>query len=175
MALRLTSSDKHASNLKAERELCHARGDTFSSLGFTCDVHTVAGCHTKCGVLMKDDISGLLNMALSLAASSYMRKFRQCLIDVVEERLVFLHGRPPHSAVEYRQHAMDLFLARGPDWRARRSMLALVLPGDWRNEDQVEYYFHMPGVDDRVPEAELRQVIAAGVVRLKTSGCRVTM
>ena len=47
MALRLAASDKHPSNMKAERELCGARSDQFSSLHCNCDMHTAAGCHTK--------------------------------------------------------------------------------------------------------------------------------
>ena len=114
---------------------------------------------------MKDDISSLLHMSLCLSASSSMRQFRECLIEVVKSRLVFLHGRPPHSAAVYRQHALDMFLARGPDWMVRRSMVTLFLPGDWRNEEEVEYYFHMPGIDDQLPEEDLKPVIAAGVAR----------
>ena len=102
------------------------REATFSNLCFTCDVHTVAGCHNNWAAPMAGDITGLLNIALSLAASNYMRRCRQCLVDVVQERLVFLHRRPPQSAIEYTQHAMGLLLARGPDWRARRSIVAAV-------------------------------------------------
>ena len=61
MPLRMVCTDKGSANFVAERIVQAARGPEWSSLAFTCDMHTAAGCHTKTSLLVQDDISALLN------------------------------------------------------------------------------------------------------------------
>ena len=164
LPLRLATCDKDASNLKAEREIAQERGDPWAHLAFTCDVHTAAGCHTKVATLVQDEISGILHLALSLCASGHMGQFRRCIIEYVEERMLILYGRPSASAIEYKMQIMDLFLARGSDFRVRRALVQSYLPGDWRNHEDIEYY-RSPGMDDDLDDETLRGIVAHGVVR----------
>lgn len=162
---RLATSDKSAANLKAEKALVSERGPCWKGISLTCDMHTAAGCHTKTSVLVAEDITGVLHIALSLCSSGYMRKFRRCVFDDVKDRLVFLHGRPPISAEEYRLYIFNVFLPDTPQNKLKRTLAQLYLPGDWRNDDEIEYYFHTPGTDDRLSEECLRISIAQGIVR----------
>ena len=165
LPVRLATSDSHPSNLKAERDMARVRGGAVGHLFFPCDMHIAAGCHTKVAALVKDDVSSLLAVSLSLCLAGSMRQFRKCVVEDVKERLVFLHGRPPHSAAKYKEHVMDLFMSRGPDVRLRRSLAQLYLPGDWRNDAEIEYFYQSPGSDDVIDETHLRAVIARGVAR----------
>jgi len=165
LPIRLATTDKGSANSTCERILTQRRGDKWSNPIWNCDVHTVSGCHTKVAVLVKDDVSALLHMALGLQLTGNMIRFRRCVIEDVRSRLVLLHGRPPVAAAAFREFVLDLFLARGPDFQVRRAMIQVYLTGDWRNDAEVEYYFQQPGLDDQIDEGKLRHMIALGVAR----------
>ena len=165
MPVRKVTTDKGSANFVCERSLMKDRGDQWAHLGMTCDVHIASGCHTKTSALVQDDISGLLHCALGLHLSGNMLTFRKCIIADVRERTRFLHGAPPQAAIDYRRYVLGLFLARGPDSRARRAALPVYLSGDWRNREQVEYYFQTVGVDDAIDRYVLSHMIGIGVAK----------
>ena len=129
LPLRLATSDKAKANVKAEAELAAERGPTWSSQWHPCDIHTVAGAHTKTAALVEADISYIVNMCLSVAATGMMRRFRQCIVADVAHRLEFVHGRPPIAAAKYKERILDLFMARGPDIHMRRMLVHIYLSG----------------------------------------------
>ena len=169
LPMRLCTTDKGSANSVAERILMSRRSGSWSHLQASCDVHTAAGCHTKTSVLVSKDVSSLLHMALGLQLTGNMQKFRRCVIEDIRSRMVWKHGTPSQSATAFRRHVLDLFLARGPDYRARRASLQVYLSGDWRNQQHVEYHFHNPGMDDQLDRRKLAHMIALGVARTLTS------
>lgn len=165
LPVRLAASDKNAANVKAEKGLVRDRSNPWLGFSFFCDIHTAAGCHTKTAKLVESDIKGLLNISLSVLLTGNMRRFRRCMRADIVSRLSLLHGRPPARAEEYRQHALELFLSRGPDYLFKRSLIQVYLPGDWTNHDEIEFYYHSPDAEGLMDEQDLRETIADGVVR----------
>jgi hypothetical protein len=89
---------------------------------------------------MQDDISGMINYALSHELGTAMVRSREAIRSWVKSHIEIKHGTPPVSARRYAYQLMRLCLSRGT--RLVRKILALkLLPnGDWRNHDAVEIY-----------------------------------
>jgi hypothetical protein len=69
--LRLSTTDRHSSNLACERELSRSLGDNnFSVLHQTCDIHVVARIHTRVFSMVEEHITGILRRSLSLSVSA---------------------------------------------------------------------------------------------------------
>ena len=110
-AVRHSSSDKYTANLAAEK---HLSGD----LPGMCLLHTYCGIHrlyTCTSTSMKNsdaDVTGVLNLALTLGSSGSVAGLRQVLCRILLERLVVRHEEAPEDAdtVSYREGLFDTFM-----------------------------------------------------------------
>ena len=90
--------------------------------------------------LVSEDISGLINFALSLNIGSSLLTFRRCLASVVEERLALVFGHPPREVLEHQAFVLQLFGRTGTKVMERQHILQGLRLGDWRKTDVVEVY-----------------------------------
>ena len=75
---RLATTDGDGAIAKAERSM--ANSDSRSMMmHLTCDVHRVSGIGRKIADLLSADVSGMIQLALSLSTSGAMRSFRRLL------------------------------------------------------------------------------------------------
>ena len=103
--LRLSTTDRHASNLACERVLSQNMGDSsFSLIHQTCDVHVVSRIHTRVFSMVQEHITGLLRHSLSLSVSANMNLFRRAIRLEIHRRggVKLIQGQPPLSAQQYR-------------------------------------------------------------------------
>ena len=121
-------------NLKSQRNNC---------LGYMCRYHVII-CHHSTWNWVFDildaELSGMLNLCLSVKFGAHMKKFRSCLVDVITERLVIHEGLPAADAILHRHKILRLYLSRGKNATTKRCILRLVPNGDWRNHKQVEFW-----------------------------------
>ena len=65
----IATSDRLAANMKAERELCRERGPGWLHLHAICDVHRVSTMQSRSLGHVKDLVSRLVHLSLSLRMS----------------------------------------------------------------------------------------------------------
>ena len=152
LEVRIVMSDRLAANMKAERELCRERGPGWLPLRASCDVHRVSTLQSRSLDHVKDLVSRLVHLSLSLCMSEHVKRFRACMRTVVE-------GACSAEAADYRSYIWELFLARGQFAAKRRSLLWAKCNGDWRNKNAIEHY-----VDPTRPFAQTRSYISRQVV-----------
>ena len=95
---------------------------------------------SKCFNLTSNDVSGLLNFALSLNTGASLLTFRQCLAEVVAERLELVFGRIPQEVLDHQSFILDVFGQTGTKQAERRHILQGLGLGDWRNTSSIEVY-----------------------------------
>eukprot|EP00959_Pyramimonas_sp_CCMP1952_P089810 1879404-Pyramimonas_sp.AAC.1 len=102
--VRCVCSEKASSNLLAEKSIAADRAGSWSTLPFTCDVHTTAGTHSKVFEgLMGSKVSALINCSLSLQIRANLNASRMCLRAVIRKRLVPVRGGISKEANNYKQ------------------------------------------------------------------------
>ena len=113
MKVRMATTDMHPGNVAAERLLMMARPG-WSHLHFGCNVHVAARAHSKTFSLVPNEISGLLNFALSLSQGTALVQFRKALVKVLGSKLRFLYGKADEQANQYRCWVLDVFARKAP-------------------------------------------------------------
>ena len=164
MRVRAATSDRLAANLKAERALAAERGLGWVSLQSACDVHSVAGAHTKALAFVSEFISLMVNLSLSLRLHGNMRRFRACLKQLIAAKLVIKQGESSREARDYREFCLKLFLARGSFAAKRRMLLWLWCNGEWRNPDAIEHYVDPRSAPEHREPAYISKMIAEAIV-----------
>eukprot|EP00971_Amphidinium_carterae_P341413 6480195-Amphidinium_carterae.2 len=155
LKVRVASTDAAASNIVCERQLMETRDDQWTSMQLFCIVHVTAGILTKTMTLVDDDVSGMLNYALSLNGAGSTLDFRKALAAVVMKRpFIVQRGLPPLDVVEYNKFIIALFGSTGTRVAEREAILERVCTGDWRKTGAIEVYVPV-GVC--VDENKLRQ------------------
>ena len=120
MKLRLATTDMHPANFGAERRMMQQRPG-WMHLHFNCNIHIAALAHSKTFSLAPTDIAGLLNFALSLSHGAALQQFRRALVQVLEQRIQFIHGVPPPAAVKHREWVLALFAQTGANKEVRHT------------------------------------------------------
>ena len=162
--------DKASSNAPAERTVVGRRGPDWKSSLLPCGVHITATCHTRTfsHLELKRDVSGLLNIALSVRDGTRFTLFQDCLRDVVQERIEILAGRPSAAAVHYRRTIMRMFVPKTGHHDVSTMLLSSLPNGDWRNSERVEFF-------PDVGPAELRGMSREDVGAFVAEGCLVAL
>eukprot|EP00971_Amphidinium_carterae_P134771 2670820-Amphidinium_carterae.2 len=161
---RLVSLDRAAYNTKAEAAHAINRGPGWVTALFYCDAH---GCSNAVGktvdALQTSKVSGIIAMALILRQGSALKFFKQCMQDVILEKLLLLRGHAPVSAVKYKEKVMQIFMS-GPSSTFLDKLLMWKLPnGNWQRRDCIEYY--LPGHVERIPsKSELAAMLVGGLM-----------
>ena len=161
--LRLSTTDKHSSNLLCEQMLAkELAGADFCVVHQTCDVHVVYRVHIRVFALMDDHITGVVRHALSLSNSAHMNIFTKAVRIVIRERggVRLIQGTPPLDAQRHRATRLKLFAARWRNVIVRRLLLVVLPNGDWRSR-QVELYVPF---DSQLTRDRAEVVVANGLV-----------
>ena len=163
IATRAAALDRAPANDLCERIIQQQRGQPWQRVVLDCTVHLAATGHklTFLKTELANDISGMLNVALSVRVGAQFQVFKRCLRSEVQSRLCFLRGRPPPEATRYRDAMLELFL-RGDNTQenaARRAILQAVPIGDWRTQDRIEIY--IPGDVEVDPDSYAESISAA--------------
>lgn len=109
LRLSLPVTDRHASNLWAEKQMCKAHEACDWKVWHNfCTVHR-ASTATKAGLsLVEGHISGVLSIGFCQQFGGTTAKLRKILEEIISERLVIRHGPP--TCEEHRHFIYDLFL-----------------------------------------------------------------
>ena len=170
---RLPTTDHYAANVRAELSILkdlREKSLAWGLLHLLCDVHKAHTCAARMFLLVKRDVSAIIDLALSTNQLGDFALMRRTLVQVVAQRLVIRQGRPPEHLQRYKLKVLDLYLStegRKQGLRTRRlqrASLLLVANGDWTKNDCVEHYF-MPGTSPPMPI--LRQVLQGNQELLK--------
>lgn len=133
----VSTTDKDAAIAKAFNR---PPGDGCAELRFGCHVHVASSVIGKASNCMKDDISSLVHLTLSLNQPGAMQHFRKLLRKTVAKVKVFV-GVPPQQHTEYRQQVLDmLFEGCEATDRVRRSVIDALANGDWTNHRVIEHW-----------------------------------
>lgn len=165
---RVVCTDKHPSNLAAERDMARGRSGDWSLLHIECEVHKTSGCYTKTFALLEDNVKGMIHCALSLQSGSAMSRFRACLKEEIASRFEVLHGQPSRDAINYKEQMMRIFVQHGAHVPMRQILLAVCPNGDWRSA-KVQYYVQQGPGQPQTEEAMLEHVTAGLVTALAAS------
>ena len=95
-----------------------------------------------------------------------MARFRRSLAKVLVEStpVQILRGRPPETAVNYRNFILELFASTGSNVALKKYLLQRLPNGLWTRTDRVEVYVE-PGIEVDEPKLQ-RQVITALLICL---------
>ena len=145
--VRATTTDQAAANHSAETAFMQGRSEqNWAHLHLPCNMHIIAKAHSRSFDIVQNQISGMLNFALSLSLGGNMLKFRVSLIAVVRQRLQIIVGHPPADAQAYRQFILSHFCSSGRNLAVKRFLLEHFANGDWRCKDAVQLYVE-PGLE----------------------------
>eukprot|EP00971_Amphidinium_carterae_P228582 4533811-Amphidinium_carterae.1 len=142
--IRAACTDRAGSNIAAEKQICATRAGKWLGHHLYCELHCLATVVKRSiDQLASEQVSGMLHLALSLRQGVALSVFRRSLQEVLEERLVLLHGHPPLEVVSHREQMMSIFLShRGTS--LLHQMLPTCLPnGNWKDKTRVEYYLSL--------------------------------
>ena len=173
----LVNTDEYAANFKAERSLALEQ-PKFHHSHYGCDVHRIARSIKHQLNRVDGHISGMLSGALAMGEAGSARSFRDCLSQVLEDRLVLRYGNPPEHCMEHTISVLNLFLPM-PDstfasqekppsqvalarMKRQRAVLLFFLNGNIGNESQVEHYTPFHHMErNKVLDAMQRFLVAA--------------
>lgn len=136
--IRLTTTDGATTNFKAERSIVRD-SEGWQSIHLDCIVHTTSGIHTKVFGLVREEVSGMLAVSLSLSHSNQMTLFRLAFQRVLRRMLVLDSSDLGSDAIAYREMVLDLFFGRDIEVAEHRTALGRLLGGDWREKGRVVY------------------------------------
>lgn len=108
-----------------------------------CDLHRGALVAKKIYRLMPFEMTGIINISLSLKAPGGMRKFRKILRRVLSDRLVVLHGSPGPQADRHREAVLDMYVTvdqQRPSSLSKRLIISRLANGNYENTREVEHY-----------------------------------
>ena len=139
--MRVTTTDQAQANFAAEKTLVASRGKDWGSLHLPCLMHILAKVITKSFNLCEDQITGVINLTLSLSLGAQMTKFREALAEVISNQLSVVSGHgPPQDAEDYRSFVMKTFCSVGKNLKVKQFLLQSFPNGDWRKRGVVEVY-----------------------------------
>ena len=79
LKVRTATSDTLAANMKAEKELCRERGPGWLHLHASRDAHRVSTMQSRSLYHVKDLVSRLVHLSLSLRMNEHKKRFRACM------------------------------------------------------------------------------------------------
>lgn len=172
MSVQMVNTDRHASNIKAEKAIHADSKGLWVKSHYPCDHHDTASSLGKALGLagMQRHVAGMLAAALSMQGAGETLEFRKALCTVIDSRLDIRVGRRPEGIAQaHREAVLDTFLPlKGPraskkSRRLRylqRFILNTCLNGDLQNSDAVEVYVtsFLPDID------KIKQIIHRFVV-----------
>ncbi|CAK0878432.1 unnamed protein product, partial [Prorocentrum cordatum] len=165
--LRIATTDAASANYMTERGMMADRDDGWVNLHMPCNVHKVATGHTKTYDLVKDDITGAIQLSLSVSSASAMSSFRRAFTTVARKRLVVERGRPTALDEEYRETMLNLFLTKGQKHGEKAHMAKTILNGPWQDHSKFVVYIDGEGP---IP-ATVRRQVEKNVVRCLNFVC----
>ncbi|CAK0870415.1 unnamed protein product, partial [Prorocentrum cordatum] len=165
--LRIATTDAASANYMTERGMMADRENGWVNMHMPCNVHKVATGHTKTYDLVKDDITGAIQLSLSVSSASAMSSFRRAFTTVARKRLVVERGRPTALDEEYRETMLNLFLTKGQKHGEKAHMAKTILNGPWQNHSKFVVYIDGEGP---IP-AKVRRQVEKNVVRCLNFVC----
>jgi hypothetical protein len=191
----LITTDDHPSNVRAEQSI-KAEPGGWNALHLVCDVHKLHGATSKVYDLCPADLSGLVNVSLSVSMATAMGRLRAELKRLLCARLTIYRGDAGADARSYRQGVLEIFgrscsldtpdtlvcgLAASGDWKElrkrqrrqqqRHKVLTTLMNGEWRSRHEVQH-FVLPGGYEKKEDC-LRQICKYVVPALAGTGFRM--
>ena len=111
---------------------------SWSSLLFTCLVHTLSGVHTQTFALVDYHISGMLAFALSLSHGNEMNVWREAMRNVLKRKLKLRRGTLSGEAAAFKDLVITTCLGNDPCELS--TALYLCGPGDWRIQSEWTFF-----------------------------------
>ena len=90
---RLTCTDAHGANLRAERAR-RLENPALNLLHTTCDIHKIATIVKRCAIVAPIQVTGMIGIALALHQGGAMKSFRRTLREFLREKVTLLHASP---------------------------------------------------------------------------------
>lgn len=128
-----------------------------------------ATIHTKATRFLACTVSGLMNVALSVATTADQVLCRKCVAAVISERIEVFVGDPREAVAWFRMCAVRTFCP-GEGNRVLRTVLLRCLPkGRWWNTDRVEIWLDEPlgpgpDIDMSKWRAQMATLISAALI-----------
>ena len=141
--VRVSTSDCDRALVCAEQS---RRATDLQFVRFPCHVHIAAAVLKKAGKILDYDISGMVNLSLSLHTPGSMVSFRKCFRDVLAKMPIEINvGSPPVATTAANRRLLDiLFEGCGPYDRIRRQVIESITNGDWTRTDCLEVWVAKP-------------------------------
>lgn len=126
-------AERAAANGRKQWEHCHS----------LCDLHRVALVAKRLHRLMPFEMTGIINISLSLKVAGGMRLFRSILRRVLAERVRRLEGRPGPHADWHREAVLNTFCPadpQRPSSMSQRLIVSRLANGNYQNCNEVEHF-----------------------------------
>ena len=78
-------------------------------------------------------------MALACGMTGGMREFRRCVSKRVMSKTAWTEAPPSRAATEWKGHLIEISMARGREYAARKEFLRLCFPGYWRHSERSDF------------------------------------
>lgn len=150
----LVNTDRYAANYKAERAKATERPQWTQS-HYPCDVHRCATALKFAFSKVDGHVTGMISGALAMTEAGSTHVLRECMAQVLEDRLVVRLGEPTEDNVRHTIHVLNLFLPLPKAerstvqragkkhirrWQQQRAVLLFFLNGDISKPNVVEFY-----------------------------------
>lgn len=139
---RLVTTDGDGAIARAERAMAQSESRS-ATMHQLCDVHRVSAIGKRSAEIISGDVTGMIQLALSLSSAGAMASFRRILRRALLDRLRIRLGTPGLVADERRGALLDLFFPIIPGRGTsvfRRRLIAGLANGDWDKPDVFEHY-----------------------------------
>ena len=146
--VRHTCCDGYSANVKAERLISQHLAE-FDFVNTFCDVHKLYSCTKVAMTAIESDVTGMLNVALSMAGDlNAVSKLQQMFGQILSRKLAITFECPPEGRVEkFRLELFDAFLplqgvtpARKKQHMKRRYIIGYFLNGPLFDHNTVHHY-----------------------------------
>ena len=141
--LRMAVTDGAGYNKKTETHIMAQRREEekveWLHLHELCQVHILAGIHTRTFSFMDADISSMIACSLSLNQGGEVILFRAALRRTLRSMLVLRREPLPEEAKRYRAFVVSTFYGNSKLVLPAALSLLRLAGGDWRRQDRFEY------------------------------------
>ena len=142
--VRVSTSDQDAAIEKAEAV---RSSKECALLRIPCHVHICSAILKKAGKILDMDITGMVQLTLSLNETGAMTSFRKALRDTLARpgKLVVRTGLPPRAISDANRQLLDILFEGCDSYeQARRCTIESLANGDWTKDGVIETWVREP-------------------------------
>lgn len=160
---RLTSVDRHPSNLVVERRVIRRRrrlSTKWRSVITTCNQHKFGCVRLALSKPFDSTVTGIINVTRSIYSVSYLHRFQRIFRLHVFRRVRVVRASPSIATLRHTRTLLRWFVPPCAHAMTQRVLLSVAAQGDWLDQDHIDVFV---AVDFAGDEEQLKEKIADAI------------